>query len=341
MYLCSQWYPPDALAFRLCTFMAFSAASGAFSGLLAAVISQLGGRGGLTSWQWIFLIEGCVTMLLGFATLFLLIDSPEHATSWLDDDELRFLKLQRSVMDGGEAAVQDATLCDDIKAIVKDWRYWAFGVFFHCVGAIGFGLEFVIPSMIRGLGYSRTRSQLLSTIPYVCGFVMSLVSSWASDVFQYRSIFAITGLAAITLGLGLISLTASGGTRSSRLGNITAGMSLITSGVFPMVPTVGSWVSNNTRTPNRRAIGLAFVMAIGSLGGLTGSFMYKESESPEYPTGIRTSFGLAGAGVLIIVILLVSYWRENKEIARLEAAEAAAAENPPQNGRQTYQRYML
>jgi sugar phosphate permease len=341
MYLCSQWYPPDALALRLSLLTSFSAASGAFSGGLAAVISRLGGLGGLTSWQWIFFIEGCVTVLLGIATFFLLIDSPERSRRWIVDDELRFLKLQRSVKDGGEAAIQNATRWDDFKAILKDWRYWAFGAFFFCIGALGFGLEFVIPTMIRGLGYSRTRSQLLSTIPYVCGFIMSLISSWVSDVFQYRSIFAITGLFAITLGLGLISLTASGGTRSSRLGNIIAGMSLITSGVFPMVPTVGSWVSNNTRTPSRQAIGLAFVMAIGGLGGLAGPFIYRESETPEYPTGIRTSFGLAAGGLLIILMLVVSYWMENKEMERREAEEAAGAENPREYGAQTYQRYML
>lgn len=341
MYLCSYWHPPDSLALRLSALTSFSLASGAFSGGLAGVISRLGGIAGLAPWQWIFLVEGCVTMVLGVAIFFLLIDWPEPTTSWINPEELRFLTLQRSVKDGGDATIQNVTLRDDIKAIVGDWRYWAFGGFFFCIGALGSGLEFVIPSMIRGLGYSRAQGGMFSTIPYVCGFIMSLGSSWASDVFRYRSIFAVSGLFAITLGLGLISLTASGGTRSSRLGNITAGMSLITSGVFPMVPIVGSWVSNNTRTPRRQAIALGLVMAIGGLGGLASPFIFKDSETPEYPTGIKASFGLTAAGLLIISILVWSYGGENKKMARREAEEAATAENPREDGVQTYQRYML
>jgi MFS family permease len=44
IYLVGQWYPPDRTQFRMALFYCASAASGAFSGLLAAAIAKMNGR---------------------------------------------------------------------------------------------------------------------------------------------------------------------------------------------------------------------------------------------------------------------------------------------------------
>ena len=89
-------------------------------------------------------------------------------------------------------------------------------------------------------------------------------------------------------------------------------------GVFSTGPNVGSWISNNTISSSHRAAALAFALAIGSLGGLTGSFIFNESQSPEFPLGFRLACGLAGVGVLASGLLAVSYWRDNRKQAALE-----------------------
>lgn len=180
------------------------------------------------------------------------------------------------------------------------------------------GLKFVVPTIIRGMGYSKKHSQLLSAIPYIFGIFSSLGVSLASDVLKSRAAFAAGGLVSIITGLGILSFLVC--EANTNVAGVIAGMSLITCGVFPMAPTAGSWVSNNTRTSGARAVGLAFVMAIGSLGGLTGSFIYVESEAPYFPLGYRVSLCLAGLGMVIIVALVVSYWLENKKMDRLRAA---------------------
>lgn len=45
IYLVGQWYPPDRTQFRMALFYCASAASGAFSGLLAAAIAKMNGIG--------------------------------------------------------------------------------------------------------------------------------------------------------------------------------------------------------------------------------------------------------------------------------------------------------
>lgn len=73
-YLLTTWY----CRWEVQTRIFFSAASlaGAFSGLLAFGIQHMAGNAGLGGWQWIFILEGVLTVLVGFAIPFVLPDSP-------------------------------------------------------------------------------------------------------------------------------------------------------------------------------------------------------------------------------------------------------------------------
>lgn len=91
-HLISIWYPPTKTQTRTALFYCAAAVAGAFSGLLAAGIAQMDGLGGQEGWRWIFLIEGIASVVIGFASMWLLPDYPSMA-SWLNADEARFLDL--------------------------------------------------------------------------------------------------------------------------------------------------------------------------------------------------------------------------------------------------------
>ena len=57
LYL-SGIYTRAELALRIGLFYTAASLSGAFGGLLARGIAEIGSRGGLSSWRWIFVIEG-------------------------------------------------------------------------------------------------------------------------------------------------------------------------------------------------------------------------------------------------------------------------------------------
>jgi len=92
---------------RIATFFASASLSGAFSGLLVAVITQMDGIGGRPGWAWIFILvrfvlsvserriyvhlqEGLFTFLFGIISFFGLPQSPAHAC-FLNDDERSYL----------------------------------------------------------------------------------------------------------------------------------------------------------------------------------------------------------------------------------------------------------
>ena len=67
-FILSMWYTPRELATRMAIFYGANTAAGAFSGVIAYGIGHLDGAHGYTAWQWLFLIEGIITVGVGLMT---------------------------------------------------------------------------------------------------------------------------------------------------------------------------------------------------------------------------------------------------------------------------------
>lgn len=88
-YLIGSWYRKDELAKRSCIFHTSSALGSMFSGYLMAGVYQLGGKGRLKGWQWLFVIDGIITLPVAIAGYFVLPDVPEIARPfYLSADEV-------------------------------------------------------------------------------------------------------------------------------------------------------------------------------------------------------------------------------------------------------------
>jgi len=61
-----------------------------FGGLLASAIANMDGVRGYSSWRWIFILEGMVTILIGIGSFFFVSDFPAEA-SWLSEEERSFV----------------------------------------------------------------------------------------------------------------------------------------------------------------------------------------------------------------------------------------------------------
>ncbi|TYJ55252.1 hypothetical protein B9479_004082 [Cryptococcus floricola] len=95
----SSWYKRYELASRFSIYYTATAVSGAFSGLLAGVITaNLDGAKGLEGWQWLFIIEGAASSFLGCFTWYFMPDWPS-TTKFLTPEE-RLLASQRLAYEG-------------------------------------------------------------------------------------------------------------------------------------------------------------------------------------------------------------------------------------------------
>lgn len=264
VFLVSSWYPRYELQQRLAIFYTASAFSGALSGLLAFAIARMDGLRGVEGWRWIFLIEGAVTVAAGLAMPFLIPDTPELA-SWLSPDEKKFidLRLRRS---GVRTATQESdkfswTL---LGKTMIDWKIFL-GILMAWANSVpNAAFKFTMPQIIKQLGFSTTQSQLLTIPPYFCGGVSAWIIGRYADRFKWRMPFIVGPLIVVATALGI--LVGLSDKISDNVGPMYFAIMLAQIGIYPLLPGVTTWTSNNLGTSWKRSIRLAWLLAAGNLG---------------------------------------------------------------------------
>lgn len=314
------------------------------------------GYAGYNGWQWIFLIEGAVTVALGLACLGLLIDSPSLSGRWLDQDEIRFLELQIFIKQGGKlqgTQEKEAQPWVEVKNVLKNWRVYVHGSFLivntscsygkphHCTMpgrhhpapltspsteqlTCATGLKFTLPTIMKAMGYSTMSAQFLSAPPYIAGALSALFCGKLSDRFNWRMPFIAIPAAFILVGCSImLSLN---GALSTNASSVWPAIVIIMVGIYPIQPATQAWNANNIAPSTRRAVGVALTNSVGSLGGIVGSFMYLESQAPRYETGFGLSLALGAYAMLIALLLewsyLISNARKAKVIGRTPLGDA-------------------
>ncbi|UKZ96441.1 uncharacterized protein TrAFT101_011232 [Trichoderma asperellum] len=327
IYLCTFWYMPKELATRIAYFYCTSALSGAFSGLLAAAIALMDGIGGYEGWRWIFLLEGIATTLLGVLCFFFLIDSPSLSGSWLSQDEIRFLELQAFVKQGGRFSEQSAENrfgWYEFRMVLTNWRLYLQAYILLCISACSYGTKFTLPSIIKAMGFSNNTMAQLMTVPaYVAGGISSIFFAFLSDRFLWRMPFVVIPLLLITIGYSVV-IGFNGDLGGSHTGPGYFALVLTCMGIYPVQPSGTSWAANNLAPANRRAIGVAFCICMGNIGGIIGSFMYLDKEAPFYHTGFGLSLAFGGSGVLVALFLELSYMWANQQKSKIPEEQIRA-----------------
>lgn len=85
---------------------------------------------------------------------------------------------------------------------------------------------------------------------------------------------------------------------------------------------MNAWCINNLAGAEKRNVGSAYFISLGTCGGIIGSFIFRESESPHYPTGFGTSLAFGAAGICSVFLVSFLYHRHNTKYARMTEAEA-------------------
>jgi hypothetical protein len=122
----------------------------------------------LYSWQYLFIIEGILTVLMAVVAWFWLPDSP--GTAWFLDEEERLLAVARIAKDHagytpphGRNGFEDIRLTNrDITETAKDWKTWYVLVFNICASVPNQTFSVFLPLVVQGLGYSSIEANLVS-----------------------------------------------------------------------------------------------------------------------------------------------------------------------------------
>jgi MFS family permease len=86
LYL-SSFYQPHEQALRVAYLFVSAALSGAFGGLFAYALLHMDGVQNLSGWRWLFIIEGCVSVLIAVLIFVMLPDNYETARFLSPEDK--------------------------------------------------------------------------------------------------------------------------------------------------------------------------------------------------------------------------------------------------------------
>jgi hypothetical protein len=273
------------------------------------------GVAGYEGWRWIFLLEGLATVMLGVACFFFMADTPTLSTRWLDKVEVRYLTIQATIREGGTVSEEKGRKFrwKELFSILTDYKVYMQGWILFCVTACSYGIKFTMPSITKSMGFSSANAQLLTIPPYVAGAISAYCFARLSDRFYFRwgrMPFIVVPLLTIVVGFSIIIPYAS--TIKQNIVPCYIGVVLICIGVYPTNPAGSAWISSNLAGSSKRAIGIAFNICLGNLGGIVGSYMFLDKEAPGYHTGFGTGLAFVATGVIITMLLAFAYKTVNK-----------------------------
>ncbi|KAI1404998.1 MFS general substrate transporter [Hypoxylon fuscum] len=310
LYL-STIYTRGELALRIGIFYTAASLSGAFGGLLARGISEIGTRGGLNKWRWIFVLEGLFTALVGIAAYFLLPNGVGSA-KFLNPEERQYAvsRLHAPSHSGGnsEKEATERFSWSEVTRGVFSMQTWftACAYFGILSGLYSFGL--FLPTIISGLGYTSDEAQLWSVIPYAAASVVTVCTAYISDHYRVRGPVMLCSLPVAIVGYAVIANTNNN--------KVKYGMTfLMATGLYSSVPPVLGWLSNNSAGHYKRATTSALQLAIANCGGFVAVFIYPKSQGPNYHEGHTIILGLLCAGWLLILCNVLYCWKINRDKA--------------------------
>jgi hypothetical protein len=160
-YHLSFWYPTHKLPLRIAFFYACGMFSGTISGLLAYAISFMDGAGGLSGWRWVFILEGIPAILCAGVTYFFLPNYPEQNTVLTASESTLILSDLPAQAPKGTSKTFNL---QQFKDLIKDPTFFPFLMIWVLHGIGGWGISFVLPTVILQLGISGTANTQLMTM---------------------------------------------------------------------------------------------------------------------------------------------------------------------------------
>jgi MFS family permease len=181
----SCFYRRYDLAVRLALFYGQYAIAGAFSGSIGMLVTHKDRKHEanhsnkafgvfhlrftrLHNWQYLFIIEGGLTIVMALVAWFWLPDGPGSA--WFLNEEERVLATSRIIKDNVDYITHnyssngietDRLTKRDVKETIKDWKTWYVLVFNICASVPNQTFSVFLPLVVQGLGYSSIEANLV------------------------------------------------------------------------------------------------------------------------------------------------------------------------------------
>ena len=260
------WYPASHRGRIMGLFMAAIPISGVIGSPLSGWMLEFfsAKQGGLAGWQWLFLLQGIPTVLLGFVAYKFLSDGIAEA-NWLSHEEKSLLIAELEKDE--KSRPKDAVMSESFASIFRNVKVWILGLIYFCIIMGVYAINFWLPTIIKSLGFQSSLTiGWLSAIPYLFASVFMVWIGRSADAKRERRWHLCISL---VMGfLGLIMATQANGSIVIAIIGLTIATMGIMSGMPLFWPLPAAFLSSAAA-----AGGIALINSIGQIAGFVSPSM--------------------------------------------------------------------
>jgi ACS family 4-hydroxyphenylacetate permease-like MFS transporter len=302
LYL-TYWFPAYYRARANALFMIAMPVTMALGSLASGYILSMDGLLDLRGWQWLFLLEGFPSVLLGGVVWFYLDDSPAKA-KWLTDDDKICLQ---EMMEADKLSLVQPQGSTSYTALQSGsmWRelftpvIMLYTLAYFCLTNTLSALSVWTPLILQSFNQSSSNITIgfLSAIPQVCTIIGMIWWSKRSDRLQERKMHTL-----------LPYLFAAAGWMFTALGTTSLvqllGIIMASTGAFAAM--VIFWTTPDQSISLRaRAIGIAVINATGMTGAALGPLLmgWLRDVTGSFNAGIYLVAGFLVLGAVVVSLI--------------------------------------
>ncbi|MBJ3813573.1 4-hydroxyphenylacetate permease [Shimwellia pseudoproteus] len=302
LYL-TYWFPAYFRARANALFMIAMPVTTALGSIVSGYILSLDGVLNLHGWQWLFLLEGFPSVILGVIVWFYLVDSPDNAR-WLTREDKQCLKAmmqqdQLSLVQPegaiSHSALQKRTLWREIFTPIVLLYTLAYFCLTNTLSAVSIWTPQILKSF--NADSSNITIGLLAAIPQICTIAGMIWWSRHSDRYQERKhhtalpfLFAAAGWVLTTLSHhGLVQML---------------GIIMASTGSFSAMAIF--WTTPDQSISLRaRAIAIAVINATGNIGSAMSPLFvgWLKDLTGSFNSGLYLMAGLLVLGAIVVWLI--------------------------------------
>lgn len=261
----TNWYPASRRGRIMGLFMSAIPISGVLGSPLSGwMMDSFAGHGGLAGWQWMFLLQGIPTVLLG-ALVYVLLNDGIAQARWLTAQEK--LLLRADLKEDERQRREGANTPDSFASVLRNGHVWMLGVVYFCIQMGVYAINFWLPTIVKSLGFASTLMVgWVSAIPYFCASIFMIWVGRSADKHKERR-WHLSGPLLMAL-CGLLLATQAGGNVVISM----IGLSLATMGALASLPMF--WPLPAAFLGSAAAAGgLALINSLGQVAGFVSPFL--------------------------------------------------------------------
>lgn len=311
-WLLSAWYKRKEQQLRFALLQAGEVTILATGSIVNYGLNHLDHYHGLRGWQWMYLVQGTMTIFLGIITYFWMVDFPDVAERSfrflsLDEQSLAIARINSDRRDAGRPAPFTVSA---VAIHFLDLKLYAFCLLFFLLNLVSTALSYFLPIILQsGMGFSANKAIILSSPPYYYAVLPVLLSSYVGDKYRIRAPIIIFNASSLIVGFCMLGFV-------SQVTVRYIGTFLATGAYVSNWAALSAYQANNVVGQWKRATVAAAIAASNGLGGIAGSHIVRQIEAPRYLTAIWVSIGSHLLMIGVVLSCTIWFWFMNRRASK-------------------------